>query len=152
MKRSFDSLSIPAAAALMEEVLASGNRFRFIAHGVSMSPFIRDGDTVEVDGISRLRRGDVVVAMRGGKLLVHRAICIKKDAVLLKGDHLSRADGWVPCTDVLGKIVAVKHLGVLQPLGVTRFCGTVAAFSRWGLLPAALRIYAKVFKKLKKKS
>ena len=57
MKREFDSLSVPAAKELMMTVLASGNRFRFTAHGISMAPFIRDGDQVEVASLTSPKVG-----------------------------------------------------------------------------------------------
>lgn len=152
MKRAFESLSLPAAKALMESVLSSGHRFRFTAHGVSMSPFIRDGDRVELERITALKVGDIVAASREEKLLVHRIVAVKNGKVLLKGDHLRNPDGWFEQADLLGKIVAVTHDRKEQPVGVTRLNRTVAALSKQGLLPFALQIYAKIFKKVEKKS
>ncbi len=152
MKREFDSLSIPAAKELMATVLATGNRFRFTAHGISMAPFIRDGDQVEVDALGTPKVGDIVAASREEKLLVHRIVGKKNGAFLLKGDHMPHTDGWFKKEDLLGKIVAVCHNKKSQPIGVTRFGCVVASLSRAGQLPVVLRIYAKIFKKVEKKS
>ena len=152
MKREFDSLSIPAAKALMESVLASGNRFRFTAHGMSMSPFIRDGNRVELKGIQKVSVGDIVAAEKDGRLLVHRVVKNRRDAVLLKGDHMKKTDGWFAKKDLIGQVSGVWHKEAPQPIGIFRWNKTVAVLSFFGFLPVCLRIYAKVFKKVEKNS
>ncbi len=152
MKREFDSLSIPAAKELMVTVLASGNRFRFTAHGISMAPFIRDGDQVEVASLTSPKVGQIVAASREDKLYVHRIVAKKADSFLLKGDHLQNPDGWFRPEELLGEIVAVYHKEMLQTIGVKRFGRVVAGLSKGGMLPPLLRIYAKIFKKVEKKS
>lgn len=150
MKREFESLSLLAAQALMREVLDAGKRFRFTAHGTSMSPFIRDGDRVEMDLPDKPRYGDVLAVSNGQRLLVHRVIDLKGNAVLLKGDHARDPDGWFQPEEIIGKICAVWHRNQLQPIGVNRLCRTIAVLSRLGILPVFLRIYGKCRKKFQK--
>ena len=152
MKRAFESLSLAAAKELMVSVLATGKRFRFTAHGISMSPFIRNGDRVELETITTVSVGDVVAATLGEKLLVHRVIRKNGTRYQLKGDHLIGADGWFEQETLLGKVVAVYHDEKKQPIGITRFKKTISFLSQTGLLPISLRIYAKIFKKVEKKS
>ena len=152
MKREFDSLSVPAAKELMATVLASGNRFRFTAHGISMAPFIRDGDQVELVKMTAPKIGQVVAASREDKLYVHRIVAKKNGLFLLKGDHLQNPDGWFRAEDFLGEVVAVYHRGTLQPVGIKQLGRTVAELSKRGLLPSLLRFYTKILKKVKKKS
>lgn len=147
MKREFESLSLQAAQALMREVLEAGHRFRFTAHGTSMSPFIRDGDSVELMPVTQPRYGEVLAVSDGARLMLHRVVKMKGDAVLLKGDHARNADGWFEKGQILGKVASVRHQNREQPIGVNRLCRTVARLSQWNWLPAILKIRAVLSKK-----
>ncbi len=147
MRRSFDSLSISAAKEILTAVLATGNRFRFTAHGVSMSPFIRDGDTVELAPVQKIRLGDILLAEKNGRLLLHRAVAIKKDTVLLKGDNLSTPDGWFRKKEIFAVAVKVSHHQVHQKWGLERFSKTAAVLSRYNFLRKAAVFGAKFLKK-----
>ena len=150
MKRSFDSLSTAAAKELLTAVLAEGNRFRFTVHGVSMCPFIREGDSVELDAVGTVRVGNILLAEKNGRLLLHRAIKVKKDAVLLKGDNLNTADGWFLKEEILAVAVAVTHKGMPQKWGLERFSRTAAVLSRNNLLRKTAVFGSKFLKKVKK--
>lgn len=147
MQRSFDSLSIPAAKEMLFAVLAGGNRFRFTVHGVSMSPFIREGDTVELSPVGKLHKGRIYLAEKKGRLLLHRAVAVKGNRVLLKGDNLPEPDGWFEKEGLLAVTVAVVHRQKRQKWGIERLPKTVAELSRRNFLRKAVSFAAKFLKK-----
>lgn len=104
--------------SLAEEILGKGERLLFRARGVSMEPFIRDGDVLEVAPYGRrdLRIGDVVLFNdRSGCVLAHRVMRIQEHrgelAIQLKGDALLTPDGWFGDDHLLGTVVTVRRGG-----------------------------------------
>lgn len=152
MKKEFEHLSLSAMEELVREVLARGRRFRFAAHGGSMSPFIRDGDLVELSPISEIAVGDVVAVTDGKRFLVHRVVQKKEERFLLKGDHAREPDGWFDRLAVLGTVTKVFHQGKERSLGITHFCKTVAILSKRNELSRLLRIYAVIRRRKSKKN
>lgn len=144
MKKEFEHLSLSAMEELVREVLARGRRFRFSAHGGSMSPFICDGDLVELSPISKIAVGDVLAVTDGKRFVVHRVVQKKKRRLLLKGDHARDPDGWFDRLAVLGTVTKVFHQGKEQPLGITCFGKTVAVLSKRNQLSRILRVYAAI--------
>ena len=108
-----EELSLPAAelAGLMADVLARGAVFRFKAPGVSMYPFIRDGDVLTVRACNprHICCGDVLVCRVKEQLAVHRVVKLKDASFLTKGDNLSQDDGWTGAGDVIGITVKVER-------------------------------------------
>ena len=106
-------------AALASEILGGGSSLRFRARGVSMQPFIRDGDILEVQppGVAALRRGDVVLCHpRGGRLVAHRVVRIIREksgstTIATQGDALTFPDVPLPVEQVLGLVAAVERNG-----------------------------------------
>ena len=125
-------------AVLASEILGGGSGLRFRARGVSMQPFIRDGDILEVQppGVAALRRGDVVLChLGGGRLVAHRVVRIIREnsgatTAVTQGDALTCPDLPVSWEQVLGHVVAVerrgKRIGLDTPLqrlaGITWMC------------------------------
>ena len=104
--------------SLIDEVLSKGDTLRFRARGVSMQPFIRDGDILEIqpNGGELFRTTDIVLCKSPkGKLVAHRIVGIKPgeghDKLIIQGDALGQPDGNIDPGDVLGKVVAVIHDG-----------------------------------------
>lgn len=100
-----------SAEALALDLLARGERVRFVARGDSMKPFVRDGDQVEVDPRPRPRVGDLVLLRAVDFGVVHRVIGKARGRLLIKGDNLPRADGWFGEDAVLGVVIAVRRGG-----------------------------------------
>ncbi|HEX9987919.1 MAG TPA: S24/S26 family peptidase [Chloroflexia bacterium] len=107
-----DALLISALRALPED-----GRLRVRLGGISMSPFIRDGELAEVGPPPRQpRRGMVLVCTPDGKaFIIHRVIGWRAKGgswqVRTKGDSLARADRWWEPSSVLGKVVALHRGG-----------------------------------------
>lgn len=55
--------------------------------GVSMLPFIREGETkVRLGRVGKLRKGDIVLAYFDGRYLLHRIYAIEGEQITLMGD------------------------------------------------------------------
>ena len=97
------------------------------AMGCSMYPFIRDGDILHLTPAScaALRIGDVVAFRISGRsqFAVHRITRRIGDRYLLHGDCCAEPDGWIPRTDILGRLSTVERNGrkVSSGLGPERY-------------------------------
>lgn len=92
--------------------------------GRSMLPFIQDGDRVLVaHGCADVRRGDVVVFRRGGRLIAHRVLRIyhrrSERVFITKGDHIRRFDPPVNANEIVGRVLAVERGGRQMALDAT---------------------------------
>ena len=108
---------------LAERLLAGGREVSFTAHGVSMTPFIRDAEYVRVRPLQgRPHRGDVVLCIGAlGELMLHRVVRLTSTAVITCGDALSTEDQPVPISRVIGRAVAVsgrRRLHLSFPFGL----------------------------------
>ena len=132
------SLSGPALIELLRAVLDKGKPFRFRAKGLSMTPFVKDGDVITVSPFSGAspRMGDVVAFVHPatGKLVVHRMVGKSGDSFLIKGDNVDHEGDRVPEKNVLGRVVVIERDGqrVRLGLGVERF--VIAFLKQRGLL------------------
>ena len=95
------------------EVLRGDGRIVFTARGRSMSPLIRDGDTVTLappDG--RIRIGDVILFRDSlGRPVLHRVIRKTPTGVITRGDACLEQDGITAHYDILGRVVDVSGRG-----------------------------------------
>lgn len=121
------SLSGKALAELMLSVLGRGVPFRFRIKGISMFPFIKEGDLVTVHGLKKspLRRGDVIafLGVRDNKVAVHRIVGKKRGCWVTKGDNNPEADGLIQKDAVLGCVRKTERRGrrVFLGLGPEKF-------------------------------
>lgn len=103
---------------LAAEILNQGRNLRFRARGVSMRPFIRDGDLLEIRLLpsQAIRRGDILLyRTTSARSLVHRVTRVRSQGgtrqFLLHGDAVLQADGWVEPGQVLGRVERVEREG-----------------------------------------
>jgi len=107
-----------AAPALVAEVLRRFGRVRLRAYGGSMSPAIRPGDLLNVrrTPAEGVRRGDVVLFWRGGRLFAHRVVARTPGGmVTTRGDAHWHDDPAVPAEDVLGIVQSVLRKDKMYP-------------------------------------
>jgi signal peptidase I len=149
------SLSGPDLVELHRAVLDKGMPFRFQARGVSMSPFIKDGDVITVSPLSGAlpRRGDVVAFTHPDteRLVIHRVVGKKGRYFLLKGDNVSRVENKVPRKNLLGfvNIVERNSKQVFLGLGPERFL--IALLTRIGFLSHVLPFLLKLVRPFAKR-
>lgn len=82
---------------------------RLRVHGESMLPTLWPGDTVEIAACSsnHLRAGDIVLAVRDGRLFLHRLISpIFPAGFVLCGDSMPGPDMLFPPEALLGRMVS----------------------------------------------
>jgi len=138
----------PAAfAELSAKVLTEGHALRFRAHGNSMFPFIRDGDTLTVGPApdAAVRTGDVVF-YRGAHdtLTAHRVL--RRMWLHGEGVFATRGDAHAgPCEEVrasqvLGRVVCVErsHRVVRADRWAWRWAGLI-----WARLQPCGRLLAR---------
>jgi hypothetical protein len=135
-------LSGESLTEIMRTVLAQGKPFRFRAGGLSMSPFIKDGDVVTFRplGGKPPRTGDIAAFLYPGtgKVAVHRIVREKSGRYSLKGDNVPEIDGTLPLDLILGKVSRVERGGARVPLGGRAGAAAIASLSRSGLLSKAV--------------
>lgn len=78
---------------LMLDTFKEGKTFTFPAKGKSMKPFINDSDVVTLRKVDKIKKGDVIYFKRElGGYVLHRVIKIKKDGLIMCGDHQTRCE------------------------------------------------------------
>jgi hypothetical protein len=142
--RKKDSLPLSGESLteIMTAVLAQKKPFRFRATGLSMSPFIRDGDVVTIRplGSRPPRTGDIAAFLYPGtgKVAVHRIVREESGRFSLKGDNVPAIDGSLPLDRILGTVSRVERNGAKVPLGGRAGAAAIASLSRSGLLSKAV--------------
>jgi len=110
-------------ASITQEVRSRGRALRFRAKGGSMSPFIRNGDVVEVVPVKgKINLGDIILYRPSyGNPTVHRVIQRSKENIITKGDSVSSSDQPLLSRHVLGRVVTIEkngwHLRLNTPMG-----------------------------------
>jgi hypothetical protein len=134
---------------LVKEVVSKGVECRLEVKGYSMSPFVKDSDTVTISPIvdSSPGFGDVIAFVHPGteKLVIHRVVGKFGNACLVKGENTSEPDGLIERKHMIGIITRVERKGrkVLFGLGPERFL--IALLTRANLLRPLLRLLRRIF-------
>lgn len=105
-------------AELAHEILGRGAALRLRCHGLSMSPFIRDGQvlTVAPAGAATIRLGDVILyRTAAGPLLAHRVLARGRGhrgpVLRVRGDASCGPCDEVAADQVLGRVVRAERGG-----------------------------------------
>jgi len=139
-----DSLSISGESLieLIRGVHQKGASLRFLARGISMSPFIKDGDIITVAPAhqSPVSLGDIVAFIHpeNGKPVVHRIVEISGSSFVIRGDNLQKADGLIPDSNILGIVTKVERnsRNIYIGLGFEKYL--IAALSGRSLLTSPI--------------
>lgn len=131
-------ISGKALFELLNAVLNKGLPFRFRARGLSMFPFIRDGDVITVSPLncSLPSIGDVVAFNRpyDDRVVVHRVVGRSiRGYLIIKGDNVAEADGKIPIGRVVGRVTKVQRNKRKIFFGLGKEKYLIALFSRLGL-------------------
>jgi len=99
--------------SIAQDVLGRGRALIFKAKGGSMSPFIRNGDVVEVIPLrGKINLGDVILYHSScGSPVIHRVIQRNKESIITKGDSVPGSDQPILSKQVLGRVVAIEKNG-----------------------------------------
>jgi Peptidase S24-like len=116
-------------ARLIRDALEVGGELWVNACGGSMHPTIRNGDRVLLGPPTRdIKRGEIVLASMGPRLILHRVIDIQKDVLITRGDARDRADPPISREDVIARALVAGRAETLECLRLTR---------RFGAMPLA---------------
>ena len=106
MNKSLDTIGA-ARSAFVADVLRASGRLRLQVRGESMLPILWPRDVVEIAdcSIEQARRGDVVLALREGRLFLHRFISrCQPSGFLLQGDSMPAPDPQYPDEALIGRL------------------------------------------------
>ena len=110
--------------ALLREGLARHGRVHLVARGQSMRPLVPDGSLCEIVRLHAMPRpGQLVAAVRGEVVIVHRVIAVTASLVQTRGDGARRADPPWRAADLLGLVsrvrlpVGLRYAPDLGPVG-----------------------------------
>lgn len=95
-------------SALVAETLRTSGCSRLRVRGESMLPALWPGDVVEIARCSPedVRPGEIVLALRDGRLFLHRLLAsCKPNGFLLRGDSMPGPDPRFPPGALLGRLV-----------------------------------------------
>ena len=100
-------------AFIAQDVLGRGRALRFKAKGGSMSPFIRNGNVVEVVSVKgKVNFGDIILYHSSyGNSIIHRVIQRNKESIITKGDSVPSSDQPIFSKQVLGRVVSIEKNG-----------------------------------------
>ncbi|WET70842.1 S24 family peptidase [Sphingobacterium sp.] len=132
--------------AEVQRILREGKEVRIRIKGNSMTPFIKDGDTVLLRGYQgeRLALGCNILAKDKDKFVFHRFVGKKNDLYILAGDGNLVLREYVKATD----IIAIAYLHYPQAGGeVIKIDRKWAKFR--GLVWYHIRLLRRVLTKLK---
>ncbi|MBS2021487.1 MAG: S24/S26 family peptidase [Deltaproteobacteria bacterium] len=136
---SSDSGLGEGAPELLLDLLARGQHVTLRARGASMLPLVHDGDVLTLASLLRPRRegesvrplrvGELVLAVRGEDLRVHRVIALEAGRARLRGDALHEDDGVFDLAHLHGRVVAVRRGD--RPLSRWRWAGRLPLVLVW---------------------
>ena len=142
-------LSSMAVRELLEAVLERGQQFRFRVGGMSMFPFVRNGDVVTVSPFrgDEPRVGDIVAFLheRSRSLALHRVVSVDDRSYVIRGDSAVNADGKIPGKDILGRVVRIERDSREVRLGLGSERRMIAMLSRVGLSGRLISFMLKVW-------
>ncbi len=126
MRRWKLATAIIIALIAVAAYFASTRFFAAVVISYSMEPTLRVGDVVIVDKCADIKVGDVVVYVKGGRLIVHRVIKITEYGgelrYLTKGDANAVPDApsnapftWLTRDRIIGKVVfVIPYVGIFR--------------------------------------
>lgn len=114
------SCSAEGSALVADTLRGSDRRFadgrrriRLKVRGESMLPTLWPGDIVEIASCSLgdVQPGDIVLAMRDGRLFLHRLVAAQPSGFVLRGDSVPDPDPLFPPEALLGRLVrGAQHI------------------------------------------
>ena len=138
MKSKEISLSNESLIEVIKSIFNKNSFFRFKVAGFSMSPFIKDSDTVTISPLSTGRlffgKSTVFIHPNTKNLVIHRIVGRNNGCFIIKGDAIGEPDGFIPKENILGFVAKIERNGrnVRLGLGIERLL--IAFLSKNGLL------------------
>jgi hypothetical protein len=85
----------------------SRSSVRLQVYGESMLPVLWPGDVVEIAScaLEDVRAGEIVLALRDGRLFLHRLVATQPNGFVMRGDSMPGCDPLFPPGALLGRLV-----------------------------------------------
>lgn len=103
---------------LIEHALSRNQPVRMTVHGLSMVPFIFNGDTIDIEPAKApLLSGEIVLARHAQEqFVVHRIVRITGGRFFLRGDAhtFSQEEGPIRSEDIIGRVICSSHKGRIR--------------------------------------
>ena len=121
--------TLAIACELAGEVLRASGDLQIPASGHSMLPTVWPGDTLTIEptSICSVRKGDIVLFARHGRLVAHRVVAKNSDQqgirITTQGDAMIDSDAPIRERELLGKVRHISRAGKLvsnQPRGLSK--------------------------------
>jgi hypothetical protein len=108
-----DSKLSAACCDLAVKVISRHGEVRIKVSGWSMLPALWPGDEITVQRceLTQLKRGQIAVIHRDGKIAAHRVKSIGPDHLIIRGDSLRVCDPPVCANEIAGQVVSVRRNG-----------------------------------------
>jgi len=116
-----------------------------------MLPTLWPGDVVEIEGSSLkdVRPGDIVLALRGGRLFLHRLVSYGSlDGFVLRGDSMPASDPVFPADALLGRLARVPGEGHNDTASTLRAGFGIGFGVRWARALGVLLCHSGVARRL----
>lgn len=112
--------------AMVAEALRLSGQLRLQVRGESMLPTLWSGDLAHIEQcpISEVRCNDIVLAMRDGRLFLHRFLGQAADGFLLRGDAMAKPDPVYANGAFLGRLIPTTRAQRRSPRWA-RILGTI---------------------------
>lgn len=123
---------------MLRTVLQQKRSFRFRTAGISMSPFIKNGDVLTIRPLDGTlpSYGDVIACIHPHtkKTIVHRLVSRRHRRFLVKGDNTHSPGVSLTLNDILGLVTRIERNGRRIRWGLGPERRLIALFSRRGSL------------------
>lgn len=115
-------------SGLVADALRLGGRVRLQVYGESMLPALWPADVVEIARYTpeEVRAGDIVLALRDGRMFLHRLIgpCTRA-GFKLRGDSMPGPDPWFRPEALLGRLIEPRDGNSVLPAALSRAIGLI---------------------------
>jgi hypothetical protein len=98
-------------SALLTEALRIGGRLRLRVYGESMLPALWPGDVAEIEEseVKEARRGDIVLAVRDGRVFLHRFMRhLPRGGFVLRGDSMPKPDPAFASDAFVARLISIE--------------------------------------------
>ncbi len=95
-------------AATLRDALSQNRSFAWTLLGESMRPTLPPGCVITIRPLQTPRLGDIVVFLRGDRLLAHRLVHRRGGAWVCQGDARRTSDGPIARERIIGRVVEAR--------------------------------------------
>lgn len=97
---------------LIIEAFNNNQKFKFPVKGTSMRPMLKDNDSVTIEKVNNVIKGDIILYRRdNGQFVLHRIIKVHDNLYDIVGDHQTGIEYNVRYDQLIGKVISYNKKG-----------------------------------------